>query len=83
MAGLLRRRRYASLTGFSSVPSPVISSLQTSPGWSVTGGFRENPAVGVPVEMRSPGERLDVGQVLDDVAEIEDEALVFCFCIAW
>jgi len=47
----------ASLTGFSSVPSPVISSLHTSPGPRVICGLRVKPTpAGVPVAMRSPGD---------------------------
>ena len=47
----------ASLIEFSSVPSPVISSLTRSPGCSVICGLREKPTpAGVPVAMRSPGE---------------------------
>ena len=38
-------------------PRPVISTRTVSPGWSVTGGWREKPTpAGVPVAIRSPGD---------------------------
>ena len=53
---LLPTESYASLTGFSSVPSPAISMRTTSPGLRYTGGFIPRPTPGgVPVAMRSPG----------------------------
>ena len=53
---LLPTESYASLTGFSSVPNPVISMRTTSPALRYTGGFIPSPTPGgVPVAIRSPG----------------------------
>lgn len=53
------RAPQASRTGFSSVPSPVISIRTVSPGTRNTGGFRVKPTpAGVPVAIMSPGPRV-------------------------
>ena len=50
------RRDYSAMTGFVSVPTPVIETSTVSPGWSNSGGLRAYPTPpGVPVAMTSPG----------------------------